>query len=272
MSKVVSPATTTTSLASAGDDSAVEVLRGVDAGAVPLCELDLVGARGQAPDVVGAIGVGGQTVDRLPATQAVGAESAHVDAETEGARRVRHPPRDVPCDREHGVDAGGRPANGHRDPIGRRGRRDVVIILRGVEARLVGELDEEAAPGKAADVVAAVLAGQRPAVVVAIVMGVDGGVHADLHVRETHAVLVGDRAADVATHGEFRVDAGGGVGRVQVDVLAGLDRQLVVVVFRCVDAGVVTEPDAIVAGRQAAEVVAASGGVGRGVTDVVPAA
>ena len=86
------------------------------------------------------------------------------------------------------------------------------------------------------------------------------------------ASLVRDRAGDVAADGEHGVDAGGDVGCVHGDVVAGLDRQLVVVVLRCVDAGVVAELDTVVAGRQGLEDIAAAGGVGRGVTDIVPAA
>ena len=187
MPAVVSPADDDDPARQRRGRDAVVVLVGVVAAAVPLRELDEVGARGQRADVVAAVGVGDQAVDVLPAALPVGAVGAHVDVET-GALGVGDRPGDVAGEGEHGVDARGRPTGGHLDHGGRSGRCHVVEVLRGVDAGLVGELDEVAARGKAADVVAAVLAGQRPAVVVAIVVGIDGGVDADLHVREADGV------------------------------------------------------------------------------------
>ena len=151
------------------------------------------------------------------------------------------------------------------------GRCDAVEVLGRVESGLVLELDEVAALGEAADVVAAVLAGQRRAGRPAHVLVVGRFVDRDRHARETGGALVRDRARDVVSHSERRVDAGGDLGRVHMDVAGGVDRHLALVVLGSVGAGVVAEPDAVVTGCQAEEDVAAAGGVGRGDSDSLPA-
>ena len=236
-------------------------LRDVGAGVV-VAELDEVAARGQAAEVVAAVG-GGLRVGHLVAVVVVVHRSVgvHVDVRETGSARVRDRARDVAGDGERGVDREGGRTGGHGDGGSHVDRRLVVVELRDVGAGvIVAELDQVAARGQAAEVVAAVGGGLRVGHLVAAIVVVHRSVGVDVDVRETGGNRVPDRARDVAGDGERGVDAGRGRTGGHGDGGGRFDRRLVVVELREVVAGfVVGEQEEIAARGQAAEVVAAVG-------------